>query len=395
MRGIGGRMLPSALFAALILLVYADPLFVRRNFAGRDLLAYHLPIEKQVHDAYARGTASRLVLRDLRRTPAARRTRTSGALYPLRALLAPLSFPAAIRIFPIVHWIGAGARDPGAPLGPRRVRPRGLDRRGHLRLFGRLRLRGLLHELRAGHDAAALDRLGDAPLPRGARRPAPRDPLRARPARGRRLHDRTRDRRGASLDSPRDAGSGAPPPRRPHRRRVRSRASARGAADRRERALGSAHPPGGRRNEAARGARVFAVAVAAARARDPVSVRRHVVPRSVRDLGPPGVSQLLREPVRGSARRRRRRRAPVVPRARRPLRPVVPRRLHPVLHAPWTRPELLGGRAIASASALPGEDGGRHRLRARPPGGARARPPALRRPPAPLDPRRGRRRWRR
>ena len=45
----------AGLFLLLVMIVYADPLFTRRNFGGRDLLAYNLPMEKTVHDAYARG----------------------------------------------------------------------------------------------------------------------------------------------------------------------------------------------------------------------------------------------------------------------------------------------------------------------------------------------------
>ena len=49
------RLRDAAAFAALVCLLYVDPLFVRRNFTGRDLIAYNLPMEKSVHDAWARG----------------------------------------------------------------------------------------------------------------------------------------------------------------------------------------------------------------------------------------------------------------------------------------------------------------------------------------------------
>ena len=49
------RLGPALLFAGLVILVWSDPLFFRRNFTGRDLLPYNLPMEKTVHDAYARG----------------------------------------------------------------------------------------------------------------------------------------------------------------------------------------------------------------------------------------------------------------------------------------------------------------------------------------------------
>ena len=95
-------------FAALVVVLYADPLLFRRNFAGRDLFVYNLPMEKAMHDAYARG---RLPLwmpemsggRPLLPNP------NAGAMYPLRPLLSVLPFPVAMRIFPLLHWIAAGA----------------------------------------------------------------------------------------------------------------------------------------------------------------------------------------------------------------------------------------------------------------------------------------------
>ena len=94
-------------FAALVVALYADPLFFPRNFAGRDLAVYNLPMEKAMHDAYARG---RLPVwmpeisggRPLLPNP------NAGALYPVRPLLSPLPFPLAMRIFPVLHWIAAG-----------------------------------------------------------------------------------------------------------------------------------------------------------------------------------------------------------------------------------------------------------------------------------------------
>jgi hypothetical protein len=97
----------SGLFLLLVVTVWADPLFFRKNFAGRDLLGYGLPIESVIHDAYARG---RLPVwnpwiaggRPLLANP------NSGALYPVRPLLALLPFPLAFRIFPLLHWGLAG-----------------------------------------------------------------------------------------------------------------------------------------------------------------------------------------------------------------------------------------------------------------------------------------------
>ncbi|HKD12426.1 MAG TPA: hypothetical protein VKE50_10135 [Thermoanaerobaculia bacterium] len=96
------------LFAVLVLAVYSDPLFVRKNFGGRDLLGYNLPIEKAVHDAYARGRWPLWITeisggRPLLANP------NVGALYPLRALLALVPFPVAMRWLPVLHWLLAGA----------------------------------------------------------------------------------------------------------------------------------------------------------------------------------------------------------------------------------------------------------------------------------------------
>ena len=99
---------PALLFAALVAAVYGSTLFSRRVFVGRDLVAYNLPLEKSIHDAYARG---RLPVwspdvsggRPLLPNP------NAGALYPARVLLSAVSFPAAMRIFPVAHWALAGA----------------------------------------------------------------------------------------------------------------------------------------------------------------------------------------------------------------------------------------------------------------------------------------------
>lgn len=101
------RLVPGLAFGLLVVGVYADPLFFRRNFAGRDLAVYNLPMEKAMHDAYAR---LRLPLwmpevsggRPLLPNP------NAGALYPVRPLLSVVPFPLAMRLFPVLHWIGAG-----------------------------------------------------------------------------------------------------------------------------------------------------------------------------------------------------------------------------------------------------------------------------------------------
>lgn len=98
---------PALGFAALVLAVWADPIFTGRNFTGRDLIPYNLPMEKTVHEAYAAGT---LPIwnpyisggRPLMPNP------NCGAIYPIRPLLALLRFPAAMRVYTPLHWIAAG-----------------------------------------------------------------------------------------------------------------------------------------------------------------------------------------------------------------------------------------------------------------------------------------------
>jgi hypothetical protein len=101
------RAFPALLFAVLVVAVYADPLFRRRNFAGRDLLVYNLPMEKTIHDAYARG-ALPIWMPEVSGGRPLLPNPNAGALYPLRPLLSVVSFPAAMRLYPIVHWLAAG-----------------------------------------------------------------------------------------------------------------------------------------------------------------------------------------------------------------------------------------------------------------------------------------------
>jgi hypothetical protein len=101
------RTLPILFFLLLVFAAYADPLLLRRNFIGRDLVPYNLPLEKAVHDAWARG---RLPVwfpdasggRPLMPNP------NSGVLYPVRPLLSRLPFPLAMRLYPVLHWAAAG-----------------------------------------------------------------------------------------------------------------------------------------------------------------------------------------------------------------------------------------------------------------------------------------------
>lgn len=99
--------LPALLFTLLVLAAYADPLLTGRAFVGRDIVAYNLPLEKVVHDAWARGRlpvwwATVSGGRPLLPNP------NAGVFYPLRPLLSRVPFPTAMRIFPIFHWILGG-----------------------------------------------------------------------------------------------------------------------------------------------------------------------------------------------------------------------------------------------------------------------------------------------
>lgn len=101
------RALPALLFLLLVVAVYADPLFHRRNFAGRDLVVYNLPMEKTIHAAYARGSLP-VWMSDVSGGRPLLPNPNAGALYPLRPILARLPFPAAMRLFPVLHWLAAG-----------------------------------------------------------------------------------------------------------------------------------------------------------------------------------------------------------------------------------------------------------------------------------------------
>jgi hypothetical protein len=101
------RFLPPLALAVLVVAVYADPLLCQRSFTGRDLLPYGMPLEKATHDAWARGrvpvwndgvSGGRPILPNP----------NAGVLYPLRPLLSRVSFPLAMRVFPVFHWVLAG-----------------------------------------------------------------------------------------------------------------------------------------------------------------------------------------------------------------------------------------------------------------------------------------------
>ncbi len=100
-------LLPAVLFALLVVAVYRDPLLTGRNFVGRDLVPYGLPMEKMVHDAWARGRVP-VWSEDLSGGRPLFPNPNAGALYPVRLLLSRLPFPVAMRWFPVVQWILAG-----------------------------------------------------------------------------------------------------------------------------------------------------------------------------------------------------------------------------------------------------------------------------------------------
>ncbi|HVE65878.1 MAG TPA: hypothetical protein VNC59_04795, partial [Thermoanaerobaculia bacterium] len=106
-RTLARRALPGLLFVLLVVAVYSPTLFSQRNFAGRDLAVYNLPMEKAIHDAYSSGSLPIWMPevsggRPLLPNP------NAGALYPPRFLLSVFSFPMAMRLFPVVHWAAAG-----------------------------------------------------------------------------------------------------------------------------------------------------------------------------------------------------------------------------------------------------------------------------------------------
>jgi hypothetical protein len=103
-----GLLLLSFLFVLLVVAVYADPLFFRRNFAGRDILGYNLPVEKSIHAAYRRGRLP-VWLSEVSGGRPLLPNPNAGALYPARPALALLPLPLAVRLYPLLHWALAGS----------------------------------------------------------------------------------------------------------------------------------------------------------------------------------------------------------------------------------------------------------------------------------------------
>ncbi len=101
------RALPGLLFVVLVVAVYSPTLFSRRNFAGRDLLVYNLPIEKAIHDSWSRGAIPVWISEISGGRPLAANP-NAGVFYPVRPLLSLLPFPVAMRVYPVLHWAAAG-----------------------------------------------------------------------------------------------------------------------------------------------------------------------------------------------------------------------------------------------------------------------------------------------
>ena len=136
------------------------PLFARRNFAGRDLIAYNFPMEKAVHDAYARGRLPLWVSEISGGRPAASQPERGSPL-PGSDAFSPFC-PSRSRssCFPSSTGLSrasasscsrgsSGSRGPAAGSGA-----------VHVRLFRRRDFGGVLSAHPAGDGAAPLDRLG-------------------------------------------------------------------------------------------------------------------------------------------------------------------------------------------------------------------------------------------
>jgi len=89
-----------------LLVLFADPLFVPKTFASRDMVPFFLPIEKAVHDAWRAGRVPLIMPEVSFGRPLAANPNT-GAFYPLRIVMAALPFRFAFKFFPVLHlWIG-------------------------------------------------------------------------------------------------------------------------------------------------------------------------------------------------------------------------------------------------------------------------------------------------
>ena len=103
-------LLFSLALAALLAVVFFDPLFLPRTFVSRDLVPFFLPIEKAVHDAWRSGHVPLLLPEISFGRPLAANPNT-GAFYPVRIAMAALPFSVSFKLFPVIHlWLaGVGA----------------------------------------------------------------------------------------------------------------------------------------------------------------------------------------------------------------------------------------------------------------------------------------------
>ena len=101
------RVDPVLVWLGLVVLLFADLLFLPRMLYGRDVNSYFLPLESAVHRAWASG---RLPLwfgavsggKPLLPNP------NAGAFYPLRLAAAALPFAAGFKLYLVVHVFLAG-----------------------------------------------------------------------------------------------------------------------------------------------------------------------------------------------------------------------------------------------------------------------------------------------
>ena len=100
-------MLFGLALAVLLAIVFADPLFSRRAFAGRDFARYFFPIEQAVHDAWSRARPPLWMPEVSFGRPLASNPNV-GAFYPIRIGMAVLPLEGALKLFPVLHLALAG-----------------------------------------------------------------------------------------------------------------------------------------------------------------------------------------------------------------------------------------------------------------------------------------------
>ena len=94
-------------FAVLLGILFADPLFSNRTFAGRDFARYFFPVERAVHEAWSQGRVPLWMPEASFGRPLASNPNV-GAFYPVRVGLAALPFGFALKLFPVFHLAVAG-----------------------------------------------------------------------------------------------------------------------------------------------------------------------------------------------------------------------------------------------------------------------------------------------